>query len=157
LRRIAQSSLGFAMVMPCVGAMPFIIFGNASGFDRHKSQLVDHSFNDTGGFGWGATEWDHWPVAWINLQEHTRETNSPYPYHFGPMSHFIVTPPLTNGPVDYFVRTKDMELNRWSEQHVYYALIGVGNDFASIRKLARQWLQQGAKCAEPESARKLHW
>ena len=31
------------------GAMPFIIFGNASGFDRSKSQLVDHSFNDTGG------------------------------------------------------------------------------------------------------------
>ncbi len=157
LRRIAQSPLGFAMVMPCNGAMPFIIFGHASGFDRNKSQLVDHSFNDTGGDGWGATEWDHWPVAWINSQGHTREPDSPYPYHFGPMSHYIVTPPLTNGPVDYFVRTKDMNLNRWSEQHVYYALLGVGKDFNSIRKLARQWLEKGAKCANPDDAGKLDW
>ena len=73
------------------------------------------------------------------------------------MSHFIVTPPLTNGPVDYFVRTKDMDLNRWSEQHVYYAILGVGKDFESIRKLARQWLEKGLQCARPETAGKLRW
>jgi hypothetical protein len=156
LQRIAHSPLGFAMVLPSRGQMPFIIFGQASGFDRAKSQLLDHSFNDTGGFGWGAQEWDHWPVSWINSQGHTREPNSPYPYHFGPMSHFIVTPPITNGPVDYFVRTKDMELNRWSEQHVYYALLGVGDNFESIRKLARQWLSKGRKCADADSVRTLH-
>lgn len=157
LQHIARSPLGFAMVMPGRAGMPFIIFGHASGFDRNKSQLVDHSFNDTGGFGWGAQEWDHWPVSWINSQGHTRETNSPYPYHFGPMSHFIVTPPLVNGPVDYFVRTKDMTLNRWSEQHVYYALLGVGRDFESIRKLARRWLEKGAGCANSDDAGRLNW
>jgi hypothetical protein len=157
LQRIAQSPLGFAMVIPCLGSMPFIIFGNASGFDRNKSQLVDHSFNDTGGFGWGASEWDHWPVAWINSQEHKRDAGSPYPFHFGPMSHFIVSPPLTNGPVDYFFRTKDMELNRWSERHVYYALIGAGSDFESIRKLARRWLESAPKCASAETVQKLPW
>lgn len=157
LQRIAKSPLGFAMVMPAAGEMPFIIFGNASGFSKEKSQIVDHSFNDTGGDGWTQTEWDHWPVAWINSQAHTREPDSPYPYHFGPMSHYIVAPPLTNGPVDYFVRTKDMDLNRWSERHVYYAIQGAGKDFESIRKLAKGWLQQGAKCARPESVGKLAW
>src|ERR1035437_5746462 len=58
----------------------------------------------------------------FEMRGDTREPNSPYPYHFGPMSHYIVTPPLVNGPVDYFVRTKDMDLNRWSEQHVYYTI-----------------------------------
>jgi hypothetical protein len=145
------------MVLPCRGEMPFIVFGQASGFDRAKSQLIDHSFNDTGGFGWAQQQWDHWPVAWINSQGHTREPDSPYPYHFGPMSHFIVAPPLTNGPVEYFQRTKDMALNRWSEQHVYYALLGVGGDFESIRKLARQWLEKGPKCAEPDEVGRLSW
>jgi hypothetical protein len=157
LQRIAKSPLGFAMVMPCAGPMPFIIFGDASGFSKEKSQLVDHSFNDTGGDGWGAMEWDHWPVAWINSQAHTREPDSPYPYHIGPMSHYIVAPPLTNGPVDYFVRTKDMNLNRWSEQHVYYTIQGVGKDFDSIRRLAKQWLEKGQKCADPDSVGKLRW
>jgi hypothetical protein len=157
LRSIATSPLGFAMVMPCTGDMPFIIFGDASGFPKDKSQIVDHSFNDTGGDGWGATEWDHWPVGWINSQGHTREPNSPYPYHIGPMSHYIVTPPLVNGPVDYFVRTKDMALNRWSEQHVYYAIQGAGPDLESIRQLAKQWLGKGHNCAKPISAGELAW
>jgi hypothetical protein len=73
------------------------------------------------------------------------------------MSHYIVTPPLVNGPVDYFVRTKDMGLNRWSEQHVYYAIFGVGGDFDSIRKLAKQWLKKGAKCADPDGVGRLAW
>jgi hypothetical protein len=73
------------------------------------------------------------------------------------MSHYIVTPPLTNGPVDYFVRTKDMELNRWSEQHIYYTIQGVGGDFASIRKLAKQWLQTGRNTANPDNAGGLKW
>ena len=157
LQRIARSPLGFAMVMPCKGAMPFIVLGNASGFAREKSQLVDHSFNDTGGWGWGAFEVDHWPVAWTNSQCHVREPDSAYPYHICPMSHYIVAPPLVNGPTDYAVRTKDMELNRWSERHVYHTLLGVGADFASIRKLAKQWLEKDRKCANPDTVRKLKW
>jgi hypothetical protein len=33
----------------------------------------------------------------------------------------------------------------------------VGGDFESIRKLAKQWLKQGAKCADPDAAGKLAW
>jgi DNA-binding HxlR family transcriptional regulator len=44
-----------------------------------------------------------------------------------------------------------MQLNRWSERHVYYTLTGVGQDLESIRHLARQWLDKGAECARPES------
>jgi hypothetical protein len=50
-----------------------------------------------------------------------------------------------------------MDLNRWSEQHVYYALLGVGTDFVSIRKLARQWLDKGRNTANPDAVRKLNW
>jgi hypothetical protein len=133
LQEIARSPLGFAMVMPCSGGMmPFIIFGNASGFSREKSQLIDHSHNDTGGFGWGAFEIDHWPVGWTNSQCSIRELNSPYPYHICPMSHFIVDPPLKTS-ADYVIRSRDMDLNRWSEQHVYYAhsRAGLHADFST--------------------------
>jgi hypothetical protein len=51
----------------------------------------------------------------------------------------------------------DMELNRWSERHVYHALLGAGADFASIRKLAKQWLEKDRKCANPDTVRKLKW
>jgi hypothetical protein len=50
-----------------------------------------------------------------------------------------------------------MDLNRWSEKHVYYAILGVGRDFDSIRKLAKQWLEKAAKTASPDDVGKLAW
>lgn len=151
LQEIARSPLGFAMIFPSRGGlMPFLVFGDASGFSREKSQIVDHSHNDTGGFGWGAFEIDHWPVGWTNSQCSIRQPGSPYPYHICPMSHFTVAPPLRTA-ADYPARSRDMNLNRWSERHVYYALHGVGRDFESIRRIARQWLSKRSMCARPES------
>jgi len=48
-----------------------------------------------------------------------------------------------------------MELNRWSEKHVYYTLTGAAHDIESIRRLAKRWLDQGDQCAQPESIANL--
>jgi len=148
-------SPGFAMVMPFKEGYLFVVLGGASGFLPEKSQVVDHSFNDTGGWGWGSTRWDHWPIGWLNSQTHDYKPCSPYPYSFGPFSHYIVDKPLKNPKNDYPAEVRDMKLNKWSERHVYYTLAGMSRDLESIRKLARQWLDQGNRCAEPESVATL--
>jgi hypothetical protein len=148
-------SPGFAMVMPFKAGMLFTIMGEASGFPREKSQIVDHSFNDTGGWGWGAARWDHWPIGWLNSQTNDYKPGSPYPYSFGPFSHYIVNQPLVDARQDYAREVQDMELNRWTERHVYYTLVGAGRDLESIRRLARRWLDKGKLCATPESIRDL--
>jgi hypothetical protein len=48
-----------------------------------------------------------------------------------------------------------MDLNRWSELHVYYTLTGMAQDMQSIRQLAKRWLEQGTACAKPESIAEL--
>jgi hypothetical protein len=148
-------SKGFAMVMPFKEGFLFTIMGASSGFPSEKSQIVDHSFDDTGGWGWGSQRWDHWPVGWLNAQEHDYKPGSPYPYSFGPFSHYIVNKPLKDGKRDYPVECKDMELNRWSERHVYYTLTGAAQDMESIRRLAHAWLDKEADCAKPESVGSL--
>jgi hypothetical protein len=151
---------GLAMVMPSKEGCLFTILGNDSGFPSEKSQVVDHSHNDTGGWGWGAARWDHWPVGWLNSQTNDYKAGaSKYPYHFGPFSHYVVNKPMKNvagldfqDPASDFHReTYDMELNRWSERHVFYTLTGVGQSVESVRKLARRWLEKGHDCAKPES------
>ena len=144
-------SRGFVLVMPFKEGFMFTVMGGASGFPSEKSQVVDHSFNDTGGWGWGASRWDHWPVGWLNSQTHHYKPGSPYPYSFGPFSHYIVNHPVKDAHVDFPEEARDMVLNRWTEQHVYYTLTGVAHDLESIRRLARQWLDQGHRCARPES------
>jgi hypothetical protein len=150
LREISQSR-GFSMVVPFKAGHLFTIMGAASGFPPEKSQVVDHSFNDTGGWGWGAARWDHWPIGWLNSQAHDYMPGSRYPYHFGPFSHYIINKPLENPKEDFPVAVRDMELNQWSERHVYYTLTGVAGDLDSVRHLARQWLDKGNDCARPES------
>ena len=147
---ISQSG-GLAMVVPYKAGCLFTILGASSGFPADRSQVVDHSFKDTGGSGWNAIQWDHWPVGWINSESHTREPGSPYPWHFGPFSHYIVSPPLKNASVEFEKRTEDMALNRWSERHVYYTLTGTSGDIEAIRRLARRWLDKGRGCANPAS------
>jgi hypothetical protein len=145
-------SRGFAMVMPFKAGYLFTILGAASGFPSEKSQIVDHSFNDTGGWGWGAARWDHWPVGWLNSQTNNyKPGESKYPYSFGPFSHYIVNHPLKDGSKDYAREANDMELNRWSERHVYYTLTGMARDMESIRRLARRWLEKEHACATPDS------
>ena len=148
-------SPGLAIVLPVKAGSLFTILGASSGFPSEKSQVVDHSFDDTGGWGWGAGRWDHWPVGWLNSQGHDREPGSPYPYHFGPFSHYIVNTPIHDVKRDFPPEVDDMELDRWSERHVYYTLMGVGQDLESIRRLARRWLDKGADCAKPESIASL--
>ena len=145
-------SKGFAMVMPFKAGYLFTILGAASGFPSEKSQIVDHSFSDTGGWGWGAARWDHWPVGWLNEQANDYKPGvSTYPYSFGPFSHYMVNHPLKDGAKDYGREANDMDLNRWSERHVYYTLTGVANNMQSIRQLAKRWLEQGQACTRPES------
>lgn len=148
-------SPGLALVMPFQQGYLFTILGGASGFPPEKSQVVDHSFNDTGGWGWGSARWDHWPIGWLNAQIHDYHPGSPYPYHFGPFSHYIVNKPIRNAKQDFAVEARDMKLNNWVAQHVFYTLTGVGHDLESIRKLAREWLDMGNACAEPESVASL--
>jgi hypothetical protein len=148
-------SKGFAMVMPFKEGFLFTIMGASSGFPPQKSQIVDHSFNDTGGWGWGSARWDHWPIGWLNSQTNDYKPGSSYPYSFGPFSHYIVNRPLVNAKEDYPREVRDMELNHWSERHVYYTLTGVARGLESIRHLAKQWLDKGAECAKPESIASL--
>jgi len=76
---------------------------------------------------------------------------SPYPYHFAPFSHYIVNNPLRNAGEDYPIEARDMDLNKWSERHVYYTLIRVGETLESVRGLARQWLDRGSGCANAQT------
>ena len=54
LKQISHSQ-GYAMVMPLKEGYLFSILGDASGFPKEKSQVVDHDFVDTGGCGWAGT------------------------------------------------------------------------------------------------------
>jgi hypothetical protein len=149
-------SKGFAMVMPLKAGHLFTIIGAAGGFPPEKSQVVDHSFNDTGGWGWGAARWDHWPIGWRNAQMNNyKPGESQYPYHFGPISHYMVNHSLKDGPKDYNREAEDMELNRWSERMVFHTMTGRAENMEAIRKVAREWLDQGEGCARPESVAHL--
>jgi hypothetical protein len=110
---------------------------------------------DTGGLGWRSARWDHWPIGWLNSQTHDFEPGSPYPYSFGPFSHWIIDKPLKDWKADYPVACRNMELNRWTEQHVYYTLTGVARDLKSIRQIGRQWLDHGARCTQADSIAQL--
>ena len=148
-------SRGFAIVMPFKEGHLFTVIGAASGFPSEKSQVVDHSFNDTGGWGWGAARWDHWPVGWLNSQTHHYKLGGEYPYSFGTFSHYIVNKPLKDAHKEFETAARDMDLNRWSEKHVYYTLTGMAHDIETIRRLAKSWLDQGERCAQAESVSTL--
>ena len=150
-----SKSKGLVMVMPLKAGYGFVALGEASGFPASKSQIVDHSFSETGGWGWGAERWDHWPVGWLNAQENHYKPGSPYPYHFAPFSHYISPFRITDCLKQYETACKDMEHNRWTERRVFYTLAGVGKDLTSIRRLARRWLDKGTDCARPSSIENL--
>ena len=153
-----SKSKGLAMVLTSKAGYQFIILGDASGCDSKRNQIVDHSFAGTGGWGWNADRWDHWPVGWLNSQTNNYDKKLEFPYHFGPLSHFFVNKPIKNTSGrsnDYVDNSNDMELNKWSESHVFYTLSGVAKDIKTIREIGRAWLDQGELCSSPESIKTL--
>jgi hypothetical protein len=126
---------GVALIVPMHEGAPFCVFGDASGFRHDFTRIKDHSFTDTGGLGWISKSWDHWPIGWLNSQEHpvNQETLGRYPNHFSPAG------------MDFFALP-----NEECERGVYYSLIGVGGaNLETIRKVAKRWL------AEPHTAQRL--
>ena len=147
-------SKGYTLVIPFREKLLFAVLGTASGFPPGNNRLVDHCTPGAqGGAGWGTGIWDHWPIGWINSQGSDWKPGSPYAYHFGSIGQFFVPDgkPLTLFSRDYPEYCKDMDFNRWTERHVFYVLLGSANDWNTIRRIGRKWLDQGTDCASPES------
>ncbi len=147
-------SKGCALVIPFREKLLFAVLGTASGFPPANNRLVDHcTAGAQGGAGWGQGIWDHWPIGWTNSQTTYWKPGSPYAYSFGSIGQFFVPngKPLTVLGRDYPAYCKDMDFNRWTEHHVFYVLLGSANDWESIRRIGRKWLDQGRDCARPES------
>jgi hypothetical protein len=151
-----SKSKGFAMILTSKEGFEFVIMGDVSGCDSKRNLIVDHSFSGTGGWGWNSARWDHWPVGWLNSQTNNYDKTLGYPYHFGPLSHYFVNKPMKNNHFetlsgDYLENANDMELNKWSEKHVFHTISGVAKDIKTIRGIGRKWLDQGELCLSPVS------
>jgi hypothetical protein len=137
-----DDAAGVALIVPMRDGSPFCVFGDASGFRHDFTRIKEHSFNDTGGWGWVASSWDHWPIGWLNSQAHPVDAESLriYPNHFSPAG------------MDFW----DLP-NQESANRSFYSLIGVGgDDLEEIRRIARQWLAKGeAGVVNPESGADL--
>jgi hypothetical protein len=149
-----SSSPGRALVMPFAEKMLFAVLGDASGFLAARSDLVDHCTPGVkSGCEWGQGIWDHWPIGWLNSQASDWKPGSPYAYSFGSIGQFFIPEGkrYTAFVADYFGNARDMELNRWTAGRVFYVLLGTARDWDEIRRIGRQWLDQGPECARPES------
>jgi hypothetical protein len=155
LREISRSK-GYALVMPLKEGCLFSAIGEVAGIAGNQGHIADNSYKDTAGCGWISMELDHWPIGWNNSQGNTRKPDSPYPYSICQLSHYLTPHPLDSYDPGYLDVTKDMEHNKWTERHVFYQLLGVGNDCESIRRISRKWLDKGAKCASAESVADLN-
>jgi hypothetical protein len=147
-------SPGCALVLPFRQRLLFAVLGRASGFPAEKNQLVDHCTPGAqGGCGWGTGLWDHWPIGWLNSQTSFWKPGSPYSYSFGSVGQFFVPDGkrLNSFGKDYPEFCKDMALNRWTAQRVFYVLLGSARDWDDVRRIGRSWLDKGKLCAKPES------
>ena len=133
---------GVALVVPMKGGAPFCIFGDSSGFGSDFTRIKEHSFNDTGGWGWVSSSWDHWPIGWLNSQAHEVDSASlqVYPNHFSPAGMDFWSLP-----------------NKDSANRSFYSLIGIaGGDLEEVRRIARKWLEKGERgIADPASGADL--
>lgn len=140
--READDALGVALIVPMKEGAPFCIFGDASGFGSDFTRIKEHSFNDTGGWGWISSSWDHWPIGWLNSQAHEVDAESLkiYPNHFSPAG------------MDFWSLPNEDSANR-----SFYSLIGVaGSDLEEVRRIGRMWLEKGEKgIANPMSGADL--
>jgi hypothetical protein len=124
-----DDAAGVALVVPMKEGAPFCVFGDASGFRHDFTRIKEHSFRDTGGWGWIASSWDHWPIGWLNSQAHVvdAETLRKYPNHFSPAGMDFWSLP-----------------NEQSARGLFYSLMGVaGENLEEVRSLARRWLEKG--------------
>ncbi len=133
---------GVAAAVPLRDGAPFVAFGDASGFPPSQTRLKEHSDRTgTGGWGWGTLSWDHWPIGWLNSQAHDvdEESFKRYPNHFAPFG------------IDLW-QMKDEEV----DGREFFSLLGVGDrDMEAIRRVARQWLENGKGAGDPASAARL--
>jgi hypothetical protein len=121
---------GFAGLIPFRDGSPFFVVGEASGFPSATTRMKEHSDKATGGWGWRSLTWDHWPVGWLNSQAHDVDDESykRYPSHFAPFG------------LDLWSMK-----NEETERRDFYSLLGVaGTDVEAVRRLARDWLTNGA-------------
>ena len=149
-----SKSPGRALVMPFRDRMLFAIIGDASGFLAERSDLVDHCTPGVkAGCQWKQGLWDHWPIGWLNSQSNVWKPGSPYPYSFGSIGQFFIPEGkrYTAFVKDYFGDAKDMELNHWVANRVFYLLLGDAHDFDEVRRIGRTWLDKGQDCAKPAS------
>ncbi|MGO8753513.1 MAG: hypothetical protein ACLQNE_46855 [Thermoguttaceae bacterium] len=153
LAAIARSP-GCALVLPFRERLLFAVLGKAGGFPTEKNQLIDHCTPGAeGGCAWGTGLWDHWPIGWLNSQTSFWKPGSPYAYSFGSVGQFFVPEGkrIKSFAEDYPKYCKDMGLNRWTAQRVFYVLLGAATDWDGIRRIGRSWLDKGQACAKPES------
>ncbi len=153
LAAISRSD-GCALVLPFREKLLFAVIGKAAGFPPEKNQLIDHCTPGAeGGAGWGAGRWDHWPIGWLNSQTSYWQAGSKYPYSFGSIGHFFVPEGkrIKSFWQDYSEFCKDMALNQWTAQQVFYVLLGAANDWDDVRRIGKRWLDKGEDCARPES------
>jgi len=153
LAAIANSP-GRALVMPFRDKMCFMIFGNASGFPAERSDLIDHCTPGvTSGGQWKQGLWIHWPIGWLNSQTTNWQPNSPYSYSFGSIGQFFIPKGkrYTSFITDLSANVKDMDLNHWTSQSVFYVLLGTADSWDDIRRIGRTWLDRGPACANPDS------
>ena len=52
--QILDNSSGVAMVVPLRDGAAFCVLGDAGGFRHDFTRIKEHSFKDTGGWGWGS-------------------------------------------------------------------------------------------------------
>ena len=127
--KLLDDSAGVALIVPMRDGAPFCVFGDASGFRHDFTRIKEHSFRDTGGWGWVSKSWDHWPIGWLNSQAHEVNGDSLkiYPNHFSPAG------------MDFWDLPNDQSARR-----VFYSLIGVGGDnLEKVRAVAKKWLENG--------------
>jgi len=124
---------GFAGIIPFTDGSPFVVLGDNSGFAHETTRLKEHSDKTTGGWGWRSLTWDHWPIGWLNSQAHDVDDESykKFPSHFAPFGLDL-----------WSMRNED------TEGRAFYSLMGVGNtDVEAIRRMARNWLENGPERA----------
>jgi len=129
--KLLDDSPGVAMLLPFREGATFCVLGDAGGFRHDFTRIKEHTYKDTGGWGWNSYAWDHWPIGWLNSQAHPvlPPTHDTYPNHFSPAGMDLWELP-----------------NEQVEQRDFYSLIGVGGgDLEAVRKVARRWLGGGEK------------
>ncbi len=157
-----ERSRGKAAVQTFRDGLAYCAFGDASGYLADRTQLWDNSHPDTSPCDWGNAKMIHWPIGWINSGGVIGSNTDimTYPYHIDTLSMCFVTKPF---PMNAAARSWDnikkdwanREQERWVGGRVFYCLHGVEQDFQTIRKVSRRWLDKGANCARPDSVKDL--